>query len=596
MISPSYALIPKRLRWTFETIANSPFGTASDYSILDEMKTDTVREYIRDLRRLGYVNTKRFGTLYLKTAPRTWVTTRGANSFLQNSSNEDDIVTMRRNMAGLGVMARRADVAALVTRLAAKLTPYVKDPGTVFIHYLDSPPLDAVIQYQGNRLVGVLYAGPNLPRRSVWKRLKKLKELPITSRYLTLILAPTIHDRNVVFGQLSTLGDLRCVVAYTYAAVADTVAPWRVPDKDDWASYRDLGEEKIRSLVSTRDKSPVRIDDLELRFLGERSTPVRQVSERVDLNLPPLAKELAVLLGQWGLLARPAALPMLGVSSPQMSGLLRKLRACNLVSTERVGGYIYYSLSDTGISYRATHDRCDVNAMLNSLSPVRRWSVPAGAPLREDIRSRIGSYVRQRLANLKHDDYVSVYCAQCKTITWPSEYEIGDVVPSTRSWSTFVPGKRLSTLQSALTAWRERPTDRPNVLKGEWDSVGFRPDAILFLHSPTHASLMLFLEVELTASTPLAWQDRLELYMLYSLVRPSNIIPLFIVPSEAHERQALRTQSRWVQADQGRRWPVAVTTMERIRANLVSGAIWRVDAGTAECHTLLALPTVLQRR
>lgn len=597
-MTPANALpIPPRSHWTLETVCNFQFATAVDYAVINGIRPDTTREHLRELRSLGYVDTNSFGSLYLKSEPRWWVTTRGRNALLVNAPGHEDRAAIRYHMAGLGVMARRADVAALISRLTARLTPHITEPGTVFVHYFDSGPLDALIQYQGNRFVGVIYAGPSLARRNVWRRFRTLKEMPLTAGYLTMVLAPTIYDRNVFLNQISTLGDLKCVVSYTHTAVAATGAPWKAPGQKNWISYKQLAQDRVRSRVFTRDNTAVQIDDLELRFLDERTTPVRRVSERVDLNLPPLAKKLEVALGQWGMLARPAVMHKLGVSSPQLSGLLKKLRVLDLISTERIGGLTYYALSDSGISHRAAQDRCEPTALLDFLSTTPQWPVPAGAPPRDYIRSKRGSFIRQRLENRQHDDLVSALVNYLK-VTLPkySDYATGDVVPSMRSWYTFTPGDRLSQFQSALSNWRELPTDRPNVVKDKHVPIGFRPDAIAFLHSPTRASLILLLELEQSASTPLAWQDRLEVYMLYSLVRPEHVLPLLVVPSEASETIALRAQTRWRQAESARQWPVAITSLERLRRGPIDGPLWRVDATMAEGHSLLSLPRLLQRR
>ena len=590
---PKNLAIPDRSAQALDAVGNIIFASAGDYSTILNLKPDTTREYLRELRALGFVASTHFGTPDLRSEPRWWATTRGYEARLANAATKTARAKISRDWAGLGAMRRRPDVAAVIARMTSLLGAHVEDPTPVRIHYFKAPPLDCMLEFGGHRFVAAIYAGPTLPRRSLWKRLKSFSALPTASKYLITVLTPTVFDRNICLGQLRTL-DLNGVVAGTEFAFKSPSSSWLDPKKDGWFGYRDLAEKRLMSRHWTEDESPVRVDQLGLDLLPERQTPVRRVEGAVDLNMPPLAKRFLALMGQWGMIERDNAIDLLGMSGPQFSGILRTLRDLGLVATEVFDGLTYYALSDAGISHRSAQDRRDAEAMLNTLSTGRRWDIPVGASLKQDIESRRGEHVRRFLTNREHDNLTIEGIGYLNTeVPTVSDWRVSAIIPTRRSRIAVTPGGRIATYQSALRSWRVLSTDRSPVRR---DSViQFFPDGVVYMSNNKRETLRILLEVELKSVTRREWQDRLEKYGLYSLVRPSYDLPLMVVPSPSEESTALAAQTHWVRDDSTRRWPIAVTTVDLLRTEPITDEIWRVDVNDDERHTLLSLPDIMRR-
>ena len=587
--------LPRALHPTLFYVAHTSFGTAADYAEISYRKINTLRGHLRQLKALNYVASKSFGTPDLESTARWWSLPRGFRALEENAANERDRAWPGSYMAGLGVMARRPDVAAVIARLVAQLAPHVPAPKQYTnLNYVKSGPIDAVAAFPGGRYVLIFYVGLGLPRTSVWDRLKKLQELPVARRYLCLILAPTIHDRNIILSQLRhrQLEGLNCVVSTTHISVT-TTGGWLDPRQHGWITNKDLCQSRLSAFIFPDEDRRVSLRDLNLEFLRPRKTSVRGIAADVDLRLPPNAKKLLILLWNSPVFNRQDVMNVLGIhSEPQFSGLLRRLRELDLIVTEHIDGDAYYCLSDQGISHRATQDRCDVTAMRDRLSPTRRWPVPPGASLEADIKSRRGRVLRRAMRNIQHNSGVTKVVGQlCTEMGGHPRWQIGDILWPTRTRMSFTPGSRLIDLGWDLLDWRVHNTHRPD-LKAKDQLIQFVPDAMVFLHSDNR-SICALIEVELNASTPREWQDRLETYALYSHMRSSDYLPLFIVPSAGDEANVLLAQTQWVEANRARRYPVAVSNFDQIKGHGVTGPIWKVSSSTTDRHTLFELMQVM---
>ena len=593
MASTASLVIPDRSLRTLEMVASAPFGPAQDYARFEDLHPDRVREKLRELYALDYVDCHSFGTYTLRSERRWWLTTHGYRALLENAQDEARRAMVRRHWSGLGVMARRADVAAVVTRVVARLAPYISGPSPIRFHYFNSGPLDCVVELDGHRFISVIHAGPALRRRSVWARLKTLKEMPFASNYPLLILAPTIFDRNSFLAQIRTLG-LNGLVAMESAALDGGVLCWLAPDTKEWVSYKDIAQKRLMSRYFTKDESPMRITDLELSFLDERTTPVRHIKESPALNLSPLGKRLLDTLIHWPSLDRDDAINMLKITGPQLSDLLRSLRALDLITTEEADGVTYYSQSDVAISYTSARDRCDPSAILDLLSVSRRWEVPPTASRKQVIASYRGSLIRSILANREHDSLVTeaMGYVTCELANH-SDWRVIQSLPPRRARIALTPDRSIDTLRSALNLWRVLSTKRSGIAQDR--SIVVFPDALIYVIAG-RTTLRIVLEVELTATTRGEWQDRLESHVMHSLLRSPAQFTLFVVGSSNSEATALAAQTRWVQTVPKRRWPVATTTVDLLRDRYVTDPIWRVDASSEERHSLLALPDLMNER
>ena len=587
------ASIADRCLSLLEIIAIIPFGSAQDYAAFEGVHPDRVRERLRELRALDYIDVHAFGTPTLRSERRWWVTTHGYRALLAITATDAEHRAVRRHWSGRGVMARRVDVAAVITRVVARLARHITDSAGIRLLYFASGPLDCVVDLDGHRFVSVIHAGPSLRRRSVWARLKAFKGMPLASGYPLLVITPTILDRSVVLAQTSTL-DLNAFASTEQAAVDEGITGWLAPNRPGWVSYRELATKRMMSRFFVSDQVPVRIADLELPFLEQRRTPVRNVRDSPALTLPPLGKRLLDILSHWPLLSRKAVTGILTITGSQLSDLLRSLRALDFITTHEADGVTSYSLSDVAISYISARDRCDVSAMLDRLSVSSRWHVPRTASSRMMIASYRGSLIRSILENCRHDSLVTEAIGNMVSALAKAPWRVIQFLPPRRARIALTPGSSIATLRAALSQWRVLSTKRGDITSQKNDIVVF-PDAVLYIETD-EATLRVALEVELTATTPRAWQDRLEGHVMHSMLRTPEQLVLFVVGSSTSEATALMAQTRWVQVYPKRSWPVATTTVGLLRQQSVTDPIWRVTGDSEVRHSLLDLPDLINRR
>lgn len=587
--------IPDRSAPMLGTLSNIPFGSAQDYANIEGLRVDSVREYLAELRDLGYAACRHYGTPELRSERRWWVTTSGYRALEAKYDYDEARAMYRRDLAGLGVMKRRADVAAVVTRVIARLAPFAlgsfpKSPPHFVLQYFRAGPLDCLVGIDAEWYLGIVYAGSSLRLRSVRKRLEALKSLPLASKYHVLVLATGLFDRDVVLDYLRTLR-LRGAVAVAGAAVGGSQSCWLSTESNGWVSHETIASRYFTSLVFERSGRSVIDEDLELPFLRERTTPVRHIAEVASLNLPPLTKKFMAILVHWPMLSRGAALNVLGVSRPQFSDLLRQLRGLDLVATQDIAGDLHYALTDRGISYASARDRCDSTAMLDRLSIQRLWDGAASSQQNDKSRRR-GSLIRTFLKNYRHDciamGFMGKLIAGLKNTGWT----VTDTLPPRRARIVLKPGDDIYELQSALTSWRVLPTDSPDVREHR---NAFFPDGVFYLHRGGDVVRVL-LEVEFGATTVGAWQSRLETYVLRSVTEPSGDLPLFVIGSASSEALALAAQTAWVQTARSRAWPVATTTVDLLQTESVTAPIWRVHSRSERRVHLFSLPQFTQLR
>ena len=445
---------------------------------------------------------------------RTYSLNIDNGGLLETATTDTERVRVRQDLAGLGVMKRRADVSAFITRTAARLIPHVSNPGRARFHFFDAGPLDCLLELAGNRFFGIIHAGSALPRRSVWKRLKPVAET-VASEYPLIVVGPSIFDRDIFARQISTL-ELNGLVATTSAVANTKLIPWWDPQTSDWVRDKDLAT-RLKSLVFTEDQRPVKVTDLGLPLLEERTTPVRKIHESAALNLPPTAKRILDLLVHWIILQRDDVLGLLTITSSQLSDFLRVLRSRDLIETESFSGSICYYLSDDAISYLSARDRCDASAMLNLLSGARRWDVPDRASRKQLISSRKGSLFRSTLHNRDHDGMVTEALAyMVDELSTNTDWKVIQYLPPRRARLSLTPGRNIGKLRSALRDWRVRSTKRKPI--GERKSITVFPDALTYIETGK-ATLRVALDVEFTATSAAEWQDRLEAHVMHSMMR-----------------------------------------------------------------------------
>ena len=577
--------IPDRYMSMLDTVSNTPFGSARDYASVTHLSVDSAREYLRELEKLGFVSNRHFGTPELASERRWWASMSGYRDLLTEFPHHADQSRIRREVAGLGVMKRRPDVAAIITRLVARLAPFTvarraNSLPHFQLNYFNAGPLDCLVEVDTNRFLGVICAGPFLRGTSLSRRLNMLKKLVRASRYNVLILTAGVFDREVALRQLHD-GGLRGAVAAAAVAVGENNLCWRSLESERMLSHWAVASRYFTSLHFVKSGRLVVKHDLDLPFLPERRTPVRNVGQVAALSLPPLAKRFMVLLGYWPLLPRDAALNMLRVSAPQFSDLLRRMRDLDLVATDEIDGAVHYSLSDAGIAYASVRDRRDGVAMLDTLSVERR----------ED-GARRGSVIGDLLSKWRHDRLVTEAIGNLAGALRGSEWRITETVPPRQGRMAIKPDEDVYEWQADLSNWRVLATDGIELFKDR--EIDFYPDAIVYLSSGGDTIRILF-ELELSTTTVGAWQKRLEKYLLHSFRRQPGDVVLFVIGSSASESLALAAQTGWVRADRSRSWLVATTTVDLMQTKAFTSPIWRVDAADSERLPLFSLPRLMRR-
>ena len=518
-------------------VVTLPFASAKDHAAFGgEENVKDRREDLRLLAEGGWVARRSFGTPHLRAEYRYWPLPKLQEGLLEDATPSDDADEDEINRAeshrtwcekrrtGLGVMARRPDVAATIARVAARLAMVIEDHCPSFCEYFNSGPLDSLLEYNG-RLVGVIWMGPALPRSSVRRRLNELRA--ICSRYplCTVVLVPSVFDRDTLFQSMRKLGLTGAV-----ATVADAV-----DDKGDAGWRTTAFPRTVGGIAEVGDmvrSAPT--GGFALPYLEERSTPLRGVGGAPVINdLPPKAQEIINLLVDWPVTPRRDLINMLNTSSSTFSQMLGKLRRHDYVIELRVNGKPCYALSDECISDVSARDRRDKAALLDSISVKRRYQLSEDPSWSEYAEHFWGWRVREYMGQVRHEHTVTEILGQlCKTLPRETGWEVRYMLPPpTRSYIEFSPGNRLGLMEAALEKWRGRPGTVEEVLE-EDEVFVFHPDAIVQV-TDGRSFRNFLLEVELTARTTRQWQERLKTYMLHSLVRQRGVLPLFVVDSVA---------------------------------------------------------------
>ena len=576
--------IPPHLDATLRVLSRFGFSAPRDIAALSAQEVDTVRSHVKALERCGYARGRHFGTPYLRTEKRWWVADRGYRAEIAAADNAAQAHVIREERAGLGAMVLRPDAAALINRVVATIVPHVEDTSELYTSYFDSGPLDLLLEFSKDRFLFFMYVDQALRRRRVWTRLKELRELFTGSMYHTVVITTTSKDRLFASNWLRNLS-LPGSVGTVHHVLNPGLQPWWNWEEEKWEDSAGVSSQVgYRTYTETGKRVPV--TDMQLPFIGPRTTPVRGVATAAALNVPRRAKEIVELLHLWPKTARSSLKTILGVSSSQLSDHLRPLRERGLVATERQGRVMYCLLTRDGIKQVADRGAASSRDLYNLLSP-DYIKDERGRTVRE------GTLVRAREGEPEHHDLVMESIGLISTaIRKETVWKVAGLIPPRRGRLPFSPGDRVEDFRDALFDWIPQASRRRQ-LNTNTELVIF-PDATIEVEDQTSARTDLLVEVELSSATEAEWRERLERYVLYSLMRPSSCLPLFVVPDNYIELTVATLQTHWVLQADTRRWPAAFTTVSRLRNRGADGNTWRVDARTSLAHPLRSLPALMQ--
>ena len=585
MVLPNPLLIPSHTRATLQGVSRFGFAAARDLAVLTDEEIDNVRRHLRILTRYGYARGAYFGIPHLRTEKRWWAPNRGYKALIASVADETEFAnSIREDRAGLGYMVLRPDVAALITRVVSLIVPHVEEAFPVWPNWFAEDPLDCLIEFGGERYLFILYADQALRRPRVWKRLKKIRALFNGSCYLTLVLTTTTRDRIVVTNQLQNLKLPGAVGTIAHVLNPRLKGFWSTEAKK-WWGLADIAA-NIRPLTYRATGERVTVHDIELPFASARSTPVRGIVTAAALNIPPLAKRILDLLHLWPKIPRTSLHSILVVRSSQVSDLLRILQEHGLVRAEWDRGVKYSLLTQTGIKYVADRGRAETRELYKLLSP----------EYIEDERGRTvrkGTLLRSIESEPDHHDLVMEALGSLASgIAGQTPWTVEGMIPPRRGRLAFTTGEWAGRARSAIASWYSPSRKHPEVKENSRHIIF--PDATIEV-SAASTLYQLLLEIERSATSITEWRDRLQSYALSSLVRPSFSMPLFIVDSTEKERALLQVQWRWTMLADPEVWPVACTTVARLRSQTAVGKIWRVDGQTSDLFALVDLPAAMSR-
>ena len=330
-------------------------------------------------------------------------------------------------------------------------------------------PLDLCLRLADGRTIALVRLGRVNERRSLAKRLARLRDGPKFAA--TLLLAPDEVRLRDAARRLRTMPRPCFLALEPHAVRGDPDAGiWRTPSGSPALSLREALDIASRHQPSKPWPSE--------RPLLRVSEPVDEGSggKRTDwtpaARLGPSEKRLLDLLADWPWLRLDHLAALLGVSRTRLRDLLRRAGESELIVRETVSDRSRLALSDRGLTVLARRDRAAVGDLR------RRWSSESIA--REDCtswRNVRGTRSRQLLRHIDHTESVHGFIAALTERVSERGWGLIQLDPPHRASRYFRHDGKLHSVQpDAFGLLRSGCRDRPFFL--EWERRAIRPSTM----------------------------------------------------------------------------------------------------------------------
>ncbi len=405
-------------------------------------------------------------------------------------------------------------------------------------------PVDLCLQLANGRTIALVRLGRINERRSLARRLARLRDEPWFAA--VLLLAPDETRRREVARRLRNMAQ-PCFLALERDAVqaGPDSRIWRAPSAAAALSLREtLGlAEPHESWPAERPL--VRVTPP----VPERSTG-RSADWTLEASLGPSEKRALDLIGDWPWIRADHVAALLGVGRKRLRQLLRRAGEWGLLVRPILAGRPRLALSDRGLALLARRDRASVGELR------KRWSAESTA-LESDFlwRNVKGTRSRQLLRNLTHTESVHGFVAALAEQARSTGGELMQLDPPQRASRYFRFEERLGSIQ---------------------------PDAFGVIRRDGY-EMPFFLEWERRAIRPSTMEQRVAPYLRYYRsrrpVEDHSALPLVLVAfddglAEDHFRRIAGAQM----ARSGINLPLLVTCEDLLSRHGPLGPIWGIPA------------------
>ena len=327
-------------------------------------------------------------------------------------------------------------------------------------------PVDLCLRLADGRTIALLRLGRINERRSLARRLARLRDGPAFAA--VLILAPDETRLREAEGRLRSILQ-PCFLALERDAVeaGSDSHIWRAPSAEVALSLRESLD--LAGLHNTwpSERPLVRVsapaDDVPIG---------RPADWRLSALLGPSEKRCLDLIGDWPWLRTDHLAALLGVSRTRLRRLLRRATELELLVRPTLAGRPRLGLSDRGLAFLARRDRASVGELR------KRWSAESIAQEGNlDWRSISGNRSRQLLRNLTHTEAVHEFIAALAEQAREKGWELMQLDPPQRASHYFRFEDRLRSIQpDAFGVLRRDGRVQPFFL--EWERRAIRPSTM----------------------------------------------------------------------------------------------------------------------
>ena len=328
-------------------------------------------------------------------------------------------------------------------------------------------PVDLCLQLADGRTIALVRLGRINERRSLARRLARLRDGPAFAA--VLLLAPDETRLRDTARRLRSFPQ-PCFLAIERNAVQagpDSMI-WRAPSAATALSLREaLG------LAGPQNSWPTERPLVRVSPPAEEYSAGRPPDWMLAACLGPSEKRCLDLIGDWPWLRLDHLAAMHGVSRTRLRGLLQRSGQWGLIARTNVAGRTRLTLSNRGLALLARRDRASVGELR------KRWSSEViDAAAGSQWRNFVGSRSRQLLRNLAHTRAVHGFLAMLAEQARVSGWELMQLDPPHRASRHFRFEERLRSIQpDAFGVFRRDGRDQPFFL--EWERRAIRPSTMV---------------------------------------------------------------------------------------------------------------------
>ena len=420
------------LRW----LAIMPFLAQRELEALAEWSDTAVYYALRGLRRRRLAAGQPVSTPWTATACRWFLTPSGVEAVagITNVPLKKTLTTRPVSAHWVRLLAERMDAVAPIYRLVSELAGVTGIRG---FHWYRGHPLDALVQLEGGRLLGIMREGRSALPSHLGQRLRSLMHgrRPDT----IVVLAPDslrlqdwtrMMERAAIAAFLVLEEDLML-------GDDDYTDIYHIPsDPDPWPLRRAVRLARGGAVPAERPLSRVSPppEDTQGAALevAEGRMPHGGVDSLLPLALDAGSKRVLDLIALWPLLSLADLKDLLGVSRARALQLLDRPLRLGLVMRIRHGGRTRYVVGDRGLAFHARRDR------LATSQALRRWGPSRGtAEIPFSWQGVRGSRTRQLARHMGHTVAVHSFMAAMSRQAGETGSELTEAEPPHRARRTY---------------------------------------------------------------------------------------------------------------------------------------------------------------